>query len=96
MLDKINDDKQVLVLLPEIGLTHEFEKKFIDITDIFDNEIFKDRTPSLINKGVIRLINNNTSPTIEVKVTTPINLSKNAKIFNCNSQLNCFLTVIYS
>jgi len=30
MLDKINDDKQVLVLLPEIGLTHEFEKKFRD------------------------------------------------------------------
>ena len=77
----------------KIGLTDEdeyiefknkytFERKFIDITDIFDNEIFKDRTPSLINKGVIRLINNNTSPTIEVKVTTPINLSKNAKIMN--------------
>ena len=28
--DKIDQDKQALILLPEIGLTSEFEKKFID------------------------------------------------------------------
>ena len=28
--DKIKENKQVLILLPEIGLTGEFEKKFID------------------------------------------------------------------
>ena len=28
--DKINQDKQALILLPEIGLTSEFEKKFIE------------------------------------------------------------------